>query len=360
MRIARGIAVITLSISMTFLLVGQNFRAQETTTTPADTPHPAAPAVPPPTIADIERWVAELGHPQFSVREQATQSLGKAGTPAIKPLQDATRDKQLEVSIRAVRALRLIFESATDDAFDQAETALEQIRDSRNLARRAELALTMRTEDRQRRAIARIEQLGGEIRMTNAASSRTVNNVIVVDDDQNSIEQLLLGEDWTGGDAGLKYVKRVSRVGNIYITPGSKITSEAIVSLKAELPGTEVQLRGSAMLGVSCDTFDARLRVNRVQAGSGAEAAGLQANDLIVKFEGNEIHDFQVIIETTRNRKVGDKLTVEIERDGAMMTKVITLGKWTIKDLASSNPNSTPIPLPQRRPVPPAPRQREP
>jgi len=312
----------------------------------------------PPTLADIERWVSELGNPQFEVREQATQFLGQAGVLAIKPLQGATLDKHLEVSVRAVRALRLIYESAEDDAFEGAEAALEEVSNSRNLAlaRRAVQALTIRDHDRQRRAILRIQQLGGEIRMVNNANSRTINNVIIVDEDPGAIEQLLLGEDWKGGDEGLKYVRRVSRIDHIYVTPGSKITTDAILALQTDNPTMDIQMRGSAMMGISCDQLQTRLTVSRVQTGSGAEAGGLLAGDVIVKFEGNEISDFQVVIEATKNRKVGEKLTLEIERDGTLMTKVITLGKWSIKDLSTQPQTPSPvrrqIPIPRRQTEP--------
>jgi putative serine protease PepD len=66
--------------------------------------------------------------------------------------------------------------------------------------------------------------------------------------------------------------------------------------------------------------------VQKVQSGSGAEAAGLQAGDVIIAVDGSRIRTASDVGEAVRAKKVGDTLEVTIEREGREQTVTATLG----------------------------------
>src|SRR6185369_10306149 len=134
--------------------------------TAADTARP--PSVAAPSAEQIRKWILQLGGNSFEGREEATRLLSAAGMAAIKPLTDAAlQDGNLELTIRAIRALQSIYAYGDDAEFDTAEKALEQIGEAEHphAARRAAEALRTRAAIRQERAIARIQSLGGAVKL---------------------------------------------------------------------------------------------------------------------------------------------------------------------------------------------------
>ena len=291
-----------------------------------------------PSPEQLKGWLDNLKSPDFDAREKATEELIKAGVAAVPGLLEVAQTARLEPGIRSVRILRKLYEAGTIEDFEAAADALEELAlGASGIAQRAELALSSRAVERQQRVISRIEELGGEVRLSTRQLSAIMINGSLLQENVPQVDALLIGDDWKGGDDSLKVVRRLQpSVGiTVYVTPACGVSQDALDALMADRPDMEVQHRGSAMLGISCETIEGQLLVAKVQDGSGAEAAGVQVNDIIVKFEGKEITDFQVIIEAIRHRKVGDTLTLEVSRPGMDMitSKAVTLGKWTLKDL---------------------------
>jgi hypothetical protein len=321
------------------LAVGASLAATAFCDDPAKPPEPdksAVQAVAKASPEQVAGWLRDLRHADFLVREKATEALAKAGAAAVPGLTQVALEPKLESAIRAIKVLRKIYESGSTADFEAAADALEELALGKaGISTRADLALSSRLAERQQRVISRIEELGGEVRLGSRGTQAIFANGVLVQDDAPQVEQLLLGDDWKGGDASLKLLRRLPpsiRIA-LYVTPGCGIGQEALDALQADRPDIEIQHRGSAMLGISCDTQDGELTVMRVQEGSGAAQSGLVEKDVIRKFEGKEIHEFPVIIETIRDRKVGDKVTLEVDHEGTITSKVVTLGKWTLKDL---------------------------
>ena len=65
---------------------------------------------------------------------------------------------------------------------------------------------------------------------------------------------------------------------------------------------------------------DFGLRLTGVREGSPAEAAGLQAGDVVVEFDGRPIADIYAYTYALRDRRVGDEVTIVVERDGERVT----------------------------------------
>ncbi|MEP4079328.1 S1C family serine protease [Haloferula sp.] len=78
----------------------------------------------------------------------------------------------------------------------------------------------------------------------------------------------------------------------------------------------EVFSKGGTVLGVALkDDDESELVVSEVTEASGAEEAGLQADDLILAVDGNEVETRAEVAEELKERRVGDLVTIRIRRD---------------------------------------------
>lgn len=66
--------------------------------------------------------------------------------------------------------------------------------------------------------------------------------------------------------------------------------------------------------------------ISKIQRNSPASEAGLQAGDIITKFDGEEITTYKSFLSMLYSRKPGDKVTLTINRDGQISNVDVTLG----------------------------------
>ncbi len=71
--------------------------------------------------------------------------------------------------------------------------------------------------------------------------------------------------------------------------------------------------------------YSAGLYITDVIKGSGAEKAGLQSYDKILSADGTEINSYQDLSNFLKKKKVGDTITLQIERDGHERSVDVTL-----------------------------------
>jgi putative serine protease PepD len=81
-----------------------------------------------------------------------------------------------------------------------------------------------------------------------------------------------------------------------------------------------------ALLGVTPATATGGVRVATVESGSGADKAGLQADDVITLVDGTAVTSPEQLRGIIEARKPGDVLTLKIRRDGGTKTVKVTLG----------------------------------
>jgi S1-C subfamily serine protease len=84
-----------------------------------------------------------------------------------------------------------------------------------------------------------------------------------------------------------------------------------------------------ALLGVTTQPNvegDAGAVVVAVQAGSAADAAGIEEGDVITEFDGDRVGGPEELAALIAGHRPGDEATVEIERNGASQTLDVTLG----------------------------------
>lgn len=65
--------------------------------------------------------------------------------------------------------------------------------------------------------------------------------------------------------------------------------------------------------------------LEKVLPGSPAEEAGLQPGDIITKFDGRDIRDFNDLRKRVADAKIGSELKVEVTRDGKTVTLPVTI-----------------------------------
>ena len=80
-----------------------------------------------------------------------------------------------------------------------------------------------------------------------------------------------------------------------------------------------------AFLGVSGETVEEGLEITRVWPGGGAEAAGFQVGDVIVRFEARKIDTIDTLKELVGRLPPGESAKVEILREGKSMTLTVRL-----------------------------------
>jgi Zn-dependent M28 family amino/carboxypeptidase len=78
-------------------------------------------------------------------------------------------------------------------------------------------------------------------------------------------------------------------------------------------------------MGIEYSVQERGLIVDRVLAGSGAEKAGIQPGDRLVKIAGIAIDSMNVLLAQMNATRPGDKIAIEIERDGMLMALEVQL-----------------------------------
>lgn len=282
--------------------------------------------------------LAQLETGTFAERTSAEAQLFELGKDAIPELQTAAKTGSPELSMRIVRVLRRIYLSDQGPTGDAAETALETLARNDAVAA-ADVALDTIEVDRETRAIKAIETLGGKVRLEEGRYEGRAEL------------EIRLEEGWKGGEEGLKYFSRIRPERRMMVTviDGCGVSSKAAHQLQTDHPWLTIQERGAATLGIGPDPFPGRVGcvIGNVLPDNAAHKAGVLVGDRIVKANDREIENFNGLVEYLRSRKVGEEVTLEVERDGEPVELTAKLQSW--KSIDDALPNST-----LRRQPPPA------
>ncbi len=315
--------------SLSILLLGNDVRgfAQNR---PAVAEKPAAKPVL--TAAQIAKLVKDLGAEKFAVREAATRDLREAGQPAVSPLIQAAKSKDLEASLRAVGILESLLTTGTLKEFEAAEIALEDLRKTggKSVSPRAEVALSLMGEVREKRAIAAITELQGSVKSDVRQFGLVPAGVPRSEDVMTTV---VLNKRWKGGEAGLKHLENLRFVRTLYLVEGV-LTPAAIARLELKLPNLRVQLRGGARLGVGGAGVEGGCEIQIIDPGSAADKAGLRTHDLIVEFNGKrgpkegESLDFERLVELLKEHDPDEKVPLLIRRNGKEQIISVVLDEW--------------------------------
>jgi hypothetical protein len=297
----------------------------------------------------LKEMALGLESPAFNILEATSERLIGAQAPAVPVLLSVAKDGNLEAAVRAVGILEAIYISADakgdGTTVDGTEFALDELsRMGRpSVAERADVILESHYDIRERRVVAEIQRfhgvpkygVPGELGMP--WNARFNPAPVAVDrpgdgaKDKGELTWLIIGPKWTGGDDGLKEVARLKRLHTLYRIQGSPVSDEAIVRLRAAIPGLEVQVRGAAKLGITHGGTlgsEKGCVITEVQEGEAAANAGLRPQDRILRFGEHEVDDFYSLVDLLRNYRPGEVVDTLIQREDASMTVPITLTGW--------------------------------
>lgn len=300
------------------------------TTVTAEEP-PATPkaVIPKASPDEIEQWIRDLNAPEFARREAATRQLIAAGPEAAEPLVKAAQTSSLEATCRIATVLRTWYTSGKDELIEPAESAFEQLVESKNhhMASRASATLTQfETTIRQDRALAAIQKLGGQVKYLEPRA-------MIRGSDEREF-MVMLGRQWKGGDEGLKYVRRLVGINALYLTHDRKtqqittpgVTAEGLAALQRDRPQLRVQYRGSAYLGITQDPRITLCQVFNIEPDSPADRGHLERRDVITHFNGQPVADFDALIDFIKDRQPGEVVKLEVLR-GADENELEALGR---------------------------------
>lgn len=83
-----------------------------------------------------------------------------------------------------------------------------------------------------------------------------------------------------------------------------------------------------AMLGIETDMDEKGAEVIHVNKESAAEKAGLKKGDIITQIDDKKINDAEDVSKAVRSHKPGDKININILRDGKEQKLTAVLGRW--------------------------------
>ncbi|MGH1539599.1 MAG: Do family serine endopeptidase [Arenicella sp.] len=131
-----------------------------------------------------------------------------------------------------------------------------------------------------------------------------------------------------GGSVGIGFA--------IPSTLAKRVTNQLISSGSVErgLIGVQIQpLTDDLIKGFDRDNKDGAL-VASVVPGKPAEAAGIKAGDIILKFDGKPIKEMRDLPRIVADTKVGSKVRIHVWRDGKMIKKKIKVARFEDDALA--------------------------
>ncbi len=288
----------------------------------------------------LQQWIAELNSNVFATRQAATRKLRETGAVAINPLTAAADGRQSEVTRRAIDVLEAFCDEDDVETAEAAREALSRLSQSKHRlpAQRAAVVLKGQRLRQQRTALAQIQRLGGVV------------NYAMIEDGELVIGSLVLGRRWEAGDEGLRYLPKLGRIEQLklygpqftdaglehlarlggvqrlklYLT---QVSTDGHKRLQQALPGTEVDRRYGALLGVSGSGDAKGCQVTLVREGTAAARAGIVPHDVITRVNGEPIPDMATLVATIAKQKPGDKIRVTLLRGGDEIDKEVVLGE---------------------------------
>jgi PDZ domain len=290
-----------------------------------------------------------LESPAFNTREATSEQLISAHASAVPVMLAVANEGNLEAAVRAVGILEAIYIAgdAKDQGttVDEAERALDELsRTGRpSVAERADLILESHYDIRERRVVAEIQRFHGVPKYGQPGeigvgwnprfnpAPAPMDRAAGGSKDKGDLTWVILGPKWTGGDEGLKQVARLKRLQTVYRIQGCPVSDEAVVRLRAAIPGVRIEARGAAKLGIThAGTLvnDKGCVITEIQEGEAAANAGLRPQDRILRFGDHEVEDFYGLVDLLRNYRPGEIVETVIVREDETKIVPITLTGW--------------------------------
>lgn len=295
-----------------------------------------------PATSDAESiacWIRKLDHTDYTIRMQATAELSQQGPEVLAPLSDVLKTGSLEQRMRAIEIVSRIYHRDEEASFFAAEQILDSVVEKAegSLKDAAQDSLDANYFFRQRSAMAEIEKLGGRALFVQLLSAVDQNAPADAEHPASVSDELIIGlmidRRWTGGDAGLQQVRRLTRLQTLYLDKKAPLSPEGLLALQAGLPKLIQVMRGPAYLGIRpSDPVlpDGRRAcvITEVTADSAAAKAGVRPRDVILEFAGKPVTDSNGLIELIAEKEPGDKVPILVARNGEKVELEAELSNW--------------------------------
>ncbi len=140
------------------------------------------------------------------------------------------------------------------------------------------------------------------------------------------------------GDEGVAVLGKLTTLSSIKLY-GTKVTPEAKERLDVALNKlAKMDYRRGGFLGISCaPDFDGLCRISTVHPDSPANKGGLQTRDVLVRFAGKELKDFEGLTTIISGHQAGETVEVEVLRDvldpdekQKTLKLKVTLAEWDV------------------------------
>jgi len=300
-------------------------------------PTPVGPA-PVPATQQVHDAIAHLQSPEFAVRQKSMETLQAVNAEQIELLTQAIQNStENEVAQRCVELLERRY--ATDDrdsaVVRQASESLEAAAKSDRwfVAEAARDSLERHWKRRVEIAMLELQKLGAGMSPKNPAKlwedhadhSDLFNRQGPTGDDHLKI---FVDEHWKADLKGFQLLQRLlPLISHDFMTGSSRVSvvlidghtqqQEEIAELKAIFGDTRVSARGAVCLGIAHQPQAASRRgveVSDVMPDSSAFKAAIQREDVLMKFDGKPLKDFDELIELLKAFRPGDEVTFQIQR----------------------------------------------
>ncbi len=264
-----------------------------------------------------QKLALDLKHQDFAVRDAATRKLPTLGPSVIAPVTEIAMQDNLEAGLRAVAILETLYLSEDAVAFDQAAASLNQLTSESKLPAVAQKAAQTLEANRftvtQRRAIAEVRRLGGQVQMQR--DFPVLVNGENIRPEQGWAQAAAIDRHWKGGIDGLRHLARLKSLLKIYLVSGHPVPDEAIEDLRLEMPDTEFETRGPAMLGVGMGTAGALgCAISKVSPGGAASNAGILVGDIVVEIAGKSVQQPEDLIRIIGEHRENQELEIIVLR----------------------------------------------
>lgn len=286
--------------------------------------------------------LAGLQANEFSTRIAAAKQLSELSTAELGVLANLPASELVpEAATRVLHELekRYVDESNEQEA-RMASKFIEDLASSARLMLADGARRVLEKHWRRRVAIVRgeLEDLGAKFRDGTFSSE---DNMRWLPGADMPTLQILLGEEWQGGNEGLRKLERMAaltdpqlRMTGLYawVLEGHKLT-EADFSTLNELVGqNRIYLRSRVALGISgWGNVGPGVLIKSVSRGGSADAAGLRERDFIVsivepvpdgisevekqkRLEAQKLQDFDDLVERLKKYREGDVIKLQVVR----------------------------------------------
>ena len=96
---------------------------------------------------------------------------------------------------------------------------------------------------------------------------------------------------------------------------GTKISTAGSERIRKLLPAVDLDFRKGGFLGVGCQTHVMGCLIAQVQSNTAASRAGLQPGDVIVRYDGKPVANFEALTQLISQNAVDEKVHIEVVRN---------------------------------------------